>query len=52
VVAPGDLDQPRAIEADPLHTVEARNNLAQILRDKVARGELGRKSGKGFFDWA
>ncbi|WP_104086387.1 3-hydroxyacyl-CoA dehydrogenase family protein [Arthrobacter sp. GMC3] len=24
----------------------------QILRDKVARGELGRKSGKGFFDWA
>ncbi|MBP2413095.1 3-hydroxybutyryl-CoA dehydrogenase [Arthrobacter stackebrandtii] len=23
----------------------------QILRDKVARGELGRKSGKGFFDW-
>ncbi|WP_113716089.1 3-hydroxyacyl-CoA dehydrogenase family protein [Arthrobacter dokdonensis] len=23
----------------------------QILRDKVARGELGRKSGHGFFDW-
>ncbi len=23
----------------------------QILRDKVERGELGRKSGKGFFDW-
>ncbi len=23
----------------------------QILRDKVARGELGRKSGKGFFEW-
>ena len=23
----------------------------QILRDKVARGELGRKSGQGFFDW-
>jgi len=22
-----------------------------ILRDKVARGELGRKSGRGFFDW-
>ncbi|GAA3674407.1 3-hydroxyacyl-CoA dehydrogenase family protein [Arthrobacter ginkgonis] len=22
-----------------------------ILRDKVARGELGRKSGKGFYDW-
>lgn len=24
----------------------------QILREKVARGELGRKSGKGFFDWS
>jgi 3-hydroxybutyryl-CoA dehydrogenase len=23
----------------------------QILRDKVAGGELGRKTGKGFFDW-
>ncbi|MBP2474908.1 3-hydroxybutyryl-CoA dehydrogenase [Crossiella equi] len=22
-----------------------------LLREKVARGELGRKSGKGFFDW-
>jgi tetratricopeptide (TPR) repeat protein len=27
----------RAIEADPLHTVEAHNNLAQILRDKARR---------------
>ena len=25
----------RAIDEDPLHTVEARNNLAQILRDKA-----------------
>jgi 3-hydroxybutyryl-CoA dehydrogenase len=24
----------------------------QILREKVARGELGRKTGKGFFHWA
>lgn len=24
----------------------------QILRDKVARGELGRKSGQGFYDWS
>jgi len=33
---PGRAEQlfTRAIEADPLHTVEARNNLAQILRDK------------------
>ena len=27
----------KAIEVDPLHTVEARNNLAQILRDKARR---------------
>ncbi|HVX96235.1 MAG TPA: tetratricopeptide repeat protein [Polyangia bacterium] len=27
----------RAIDVDPLHTVEARNNLAQILRDKARR---------------
>ncbi len=34
---PGRAEQlfTRAIEADPLHTVEARNNLAQILRDKA-----------------
>ena len=24
----------------------------QLLRDKVARGELGKKSGRGFYDWA
>ena len=24
----------------------------QLLQDMVARGELGRKSGKGFYDWA
>jgi Tfp pilus assembly protein PilF len=30
-----------AIEVDPLHTVEARNNLAQILRDKARRAGSG-----------
>jgi 3-hydroxybutyryl-CoA dehydrogenase len=24
----------------------------QLLRDKVARGELGQKSGRGFYDWS
>ena len=23
----------------------------ELLRDKVARGELGKKSGRGFYDW-
>lgn len=33
-------------------TLGPRFEPPQILRDKVARGELGRKTGKGFFDWA
>ena len=32
-------------------TLGPRFEPPQILRDKVARGELGRKSGRGFFDW-
>jgi 3-hydroxybutyryl-CoA dehydrogenase len=24
----------------------------QILRDKVAKGELGKKTGKGFYTWS
>ena len=36
----------------PASTLGERFAPPQILRDKVARGELGRKSGKGFFDWA
>jgi len=34
------------------YTLGERFAPPQILRDKVARGELGRKTGKGFFDWA
>lgn len=32
-------------------TLGERFEPPQILRDKVARGELGRKSGQGFFTW-
>ncbi len=38
--------------ADYLHaTLGERFAPPQILRDKVAAGELGKKSGKGFYDW-
>lgn len=33
-------------------TLGERFEPPQILREKVARGELGRKTGQGFFDWA
>jgi Flp pilus assembly protein TadD len=36
----------RAVEVDPLHTIEARNNLAQLLRDKARRSSSeGEKKG-------
>jgi len=38
--------------AEYLHsTLGDRFAPPQILKDKVARGELGRKTGKGFFEW-
>lgn len=38
--------------ADHLHvTLGDRFRPPQLLRDKVARGELGRKSGRGFHSW-
>ncbi|MEU6587228.1 3-hydroxyacyl-CoA dehydrogenase family protein [Nocardia sp. NPDC046763] len=32
-------------------TLGPRFEPPQLLRDKVARGELGRKAGRGFYDW-
>ncbi|MDH6194836.1 3-hydroxybutyryl-CoA dehydrogenase [Mycobacterium frederiksbergense] len=38
--------------AEHLHaTLGERFRPPQLLRDKVSRGELGRKSGQGFYDW-
>jgi Flp pilus assembly protein TadD len=41
----------RAIADDPLHTVEARNNLAQILRDKAHRASSNEEK-KGYVSQA
>ena len=38
--------------AEYLHaTLGERFAPPQLLRDKVERGELGRKSGRGFYEW-
>ncbi|WP_139279760.1 3-hydroxyacyl-CoA dehydrogenase family protein [Rhodococcoides yunnanense] len=45
------LDVRLAIAEHLASTLGDRFTPPQLLRDKVARGELGRKSGKGFHDW-
>jgi 3-hydroxybutyryl-CoA dehydrogenase len=45
------LDVRLAIAEHLTRELGARFEPPQILRDKVARGELGKKSGRGFYDW-
>lgn len=45
------LDVRLAIAEHLASTLGERFTPPQLLRDKVARGELGRKSGKGFHKW-
>ena len=45
------LDVRLAIAEYLAHELGERFTPPRILRDKVARGELGKKSGKGFHDW-
>ena len=44
----------RLANADALYQALAQPNFEppKILRDKVAKGELGKKSGKGFYTWS
>lgn len=45
------LDVRLAIAEHLSRTLGDRFVPPRLLRDKVARGELGRKSGRGFYDW-
>jgi 3-hydroxybutyryl-CoA dehydrogenase len=45
------LDVRLAIAEHLAATLGDRFSPPKLLRDKVARGELGRKTGQGFYDW-
>lgn len=45
------LDVRLAIAEHLESTLGERFSPPQLLRDKVARGDLGRKSGRGFHEW-
>lgn len=45
------LDLTLAIQSYLLRELDRSTEPTELIRDKVARGELGAKAGKGFFDW-
>jgi 3-hydroxybutyryl-CoA dehydrogenase len=47
----GGLDLTQAIHTYLLPELDRSTEPLQIIQDKVTRGELGVKSGKGFFEW-
>ena len=47
----GGLDLTQAIQTYLLPELERSTESLQLIRDKVERGELGAKAGKGFYDW-
>jgi len=48
----GGLDLTQAIQTYLLPELERSTEPLQLIRDKVERGELGAKTGKGFYDWS
>jgi 3-hydroxybutyryl-CoA dehydrogenase len=47
----GGLDLTQAIQSYLLAELDRSTEPAQLINDKVARGELGAKAGRGFYDW-
>jgi 3-hydroxybutyryl-CoA dehydrogenase len=48
----GGLDLTQAIQTYLLPELDRSTEPLQLIRDKVARGELGAKAGRGFYDWS
>jgi 3-hydroxybutyryl-CoA dehydrogenase len=48
----GGLDLTQAIQTYLLPELDRSTGPSQLIQGKVARGELGAKSGKGFYDWS
>ena len=47
----GGLDLTEAIQTYLLPELDRSTEPMQLVRDKIERGELGAKAGKGFYDW-
>jgi len=47
----GGLDLTQAIQTYLLPELDCSTEPKPLIRDKVARGELGAKAGQGFYDW-
>ncbi len=47
----GGLDLTQSIQTYLLPELDCSSGPSQLIQDKVKKGELGAKSGKGFFDW-
>ena len=48
----GGLDLTLAIQTYLLPELDRSTEPTQLVRDKIAKGELGAKTGKGFYDWS
>lgn len=48
----GGLDLTLAIQTYLLPELNRSTEPTQLVRDKIAKGELGAKVGKGFYDWS